>query len=113
MERILSVEQMRAADAFTIDKLGFSAKTLTERAGAAVAEEIIDRLKGGRVLVCIGKGNNGEDGRVIAKILGATHGFTVATVTVANGIFKLFDKKFDIIVDCIFGTGLNRAVEGK
>ena len=42
---------MRAADAFTIDKLGFSAKTLTERAGAAVAEEIIDRLKGGRVLV--------------------------------------------------------------
>ena len=24
-----------------------------------------------------------------------------------------FSKKFDIIVDCIFGTGLNRAVEGR
>lgn len=113
MERILSVEQMRAADAFTIEKLGFTAETLTERAGAAVAQEIIKRLKGGRVLVCVGKGNNGADGRVIAKILGATHGFSVVTITVGNGIFKLFDKKFDIIVDCIFGTGLNRDVDGK
>lgn len=113
MERILSVEQMRAADAFTIEKLGFTAETLTERAGVAVAQEIISRLKGGRVLVCIGKGNNGADGRVIAKILGATHGFSVVTMTVNNGIFKLFDKKFDIIVDCIFGTGLNREVSGK
>jgi len=104
---------MRAADAFTIEKLGFTEETLTERAGVAVAQEIISRLKGGRVLVCIGKGNNGADGRVIAKILGATHGFSVVTMTVNNGIFKLFDKKFDIIVDCIFGTGLNREVSGK
>lgn len=104
---------MRAADAYTIEKLGVSAETLTERAGVVVAEEIIKRLKGGRVLVCIGKGNNGADGRVIAKILGATHGFTVVTITVTNGIFKLFDKKFDIIVDCIFGTGLNRNIDGK
>lgn len=113
MQRILSVEQMRAADEFTIKKLGFTAETLTERAGAAVAQEIINRLKGGRVLVCTGKGNNGNDGRIIAKILAATHGFTVASITVSNGIFKLFDKKFDIIVDCIFGTGLNRPAEGK
>lgn len=113
MERILSVEQMRAADEFTIKKLGFTSETLTERAGAAGAQEIIKRLKGGRVLVCTGKGNNGNDGRVIAKILAATHGFTVASITVANGIFKLFDKKFDVIVDCIFGTGLNRPAEGK
>ncbi len=113
MERILSVAQMRAADEFTINNLGFSAETLTERAGAAVAQEIIKRLKGGRVLVCIGKGNNGADGKIIAKILGATHGFSVVTMTVSNGIFKLFDKKFDIIVDCIFGTGLNRNADGK
>ncbi len=113
MERILSVEQMRAADAFNIEKLGVTAEALTERAGEAVAREIVKRLKGGRVLVCLGKGNNGADGRVIAKILGATHGFSVVTMTVTNGIFKLFDKKFDIIVDCIFGTGLNREVDGK
>lgn len=113
MERILSVEQMRAADEYTIKGLGLSREILTERAAAAVADEIRKRLYGGRVLVCCGKGNNGEDGKIIARILSSLHGFTVATLNVYNGIFKLLDKKFDIVVDCIFGTGLNREVEGK
>ena len=113
MERILSVEQMRAADEYTIKGLGLSREILTERAAAAVADEIRKRLYGGRVLVCCGKGNNGEDGKIIARILSSLHGFTVATLNVYNGIFKLLDKKFDIIVDCIFGTGLNREVDGK
>ncbi len=113
MERVLSTEQMRLADNFTINQLGVPESVLVERAGTAVAEEIIQRFRGGRVLVCIGKGNNGADGRVIAEKLSKVHGFSVATLTVSNGIFKLFDKKFDIIVDCIFGTGLNRLVEGK
>ena len=103
MERILSVEQMRQADDYTINTLGFSRQELVNRAGAAVAEEIKKRFKGGRVLVCIGKGNNGADGRVVAEILSKTHGFTVASVSVFNGIFKLFDRKFDIIVDCVRG----------
>ncbi len=112
MERILTVEQMRAADEFTISSLGISGEILTERAAAAVADEIKKRLYGGRVLVCIGKGNNGEDGKIIAKLLSSAHGFSVATINVSNGIFKMFDKKYDIIVDCIFGTGLNREVYG-
>ncbi len=113
MERILSVAQMRAADEWTINKQGIPSEVLVARAGKAVAEEIIKRCRGGRVLVCIGKGNNGEDGKIIAQILAATHGFTVRTLNVYNGIFKVFDNKFDIIVDCIFGTGLNRDVDGK
>lgn len=113
MERILTVEQMRAADDYTVNTLGFSRQELVERAGACVANEIIKKLRGGRVLVCIGKGNNGEDGKVVAKILSAVHGFTVVTMSVANGIFKMFDKKFDVIVDCIFGTGLHGEVTGK
>lgn len=113
MERILSVQQMRSADEYTIKKLGFSQNDLIERAGKAVTDEILKRFKGGRVLVCMGKGNNGKDGRVVADILSKLHGFTVASISVSNGIFKLFDKSFDIIVDCIFGTGLNKNVEGK
>lgn len=113
MERILSVAQMRANEKYNIEKLGVPEKTLIERAGLAVADEIVKRLKGGRVLVCMGKGNNGADGSVIADILSRTHGFSVARINVSNGIFKMFDKKFDIIVDCIFGTGLNKEVEGK
>lgn len=104
---------MRNADDYTINVLGVPSEDLIERAGLAVASEIIKRLKGGRVLVCIGKGNNGEDGKVIASVLSKKHGFSVATINVSNGIFKMFDKKFDIIVDCIFGTGLNREVKGK
>ena len=113
MERILSVEQMKKADEFTINTLGISSEDLVVRAGTAVADEIYKRLKGGRVLVCIGKGNNGSDGRVVAEVLSKIHGFTVATLNVSNGIFKLLDKEYDIIVDCIFGTGLNKPVEGK
>jgi NAD(P)H-hydrate repair Nnr-like enzyme with NAD(P)H-hydrate epimerase domain len=40
MERILSVEQMRNADNFTINSLGVSEDELVERAGGAVANEI-------------------------------------------------------------------------
>ena len=110
MERILSVSQMRKADDFTINTLGFSSEELIERAGSAVASEITSRFRGGRVLVCIGKGNNGEDGKVVAKILSRIHGFSVSTLNVYNGFLRTLDKKYDIIVDCIFGTGLNKEV---
>lgn len=113
MERILSSLEMKKADEYTINDLGVPSEVLVQRAGEAVAKELINRFKGGRVLVCVGKGNNGADGKVVAEILAKTHGFSVAVLNVSNGIFKLFDKKFDIIVDCIFGIGLNREVEGK
>jgi len=113
MERVLTTEQMRSADRYTIDVLGVDENTLVQRAGDAVAQEIIKRFLGGRVLVCVGNGNNGADGRVVAEILCKTHGFSVSVLNVSTGMFKLFDKKYDIIVDCIFGTGLNRIVEGK
>ena len=113
MERILSVDQMRSADEYTINSLGVSKSVLVERAGSAVADEIKKRFRGGRVLVCIGKGNNGADGKIVADILNRTHGFSVTTFSISSGLFKVFDKKYDIIVDCIFGTGLNREVDGR
>ena len=113
MERILSVAEMRAADEYTINTLGVSSDILVERAGAAVAEEIARRFKGGRVLVCTGKGNNGKDGKVIAELLAKLHGFSVSTFSAEVGFFKIFEKKFDIIVDCLFGTGLNREITGR
>ncbi len=113
MERILTAEQMRSADKYTIDKLGVSQDELVFRAGTAVAEEITKRFYGGRVLVCIGDGNNGADGNVVAEILSKKHGFSVNKLKISSGIIKPFENKYDIIVDCVFGTGLNRKVEGK
>ncbi len=113
MERILSTAQMKRADRYTIDSLGVPEDVLIERAGKAVAAEIKKKFAGGRVLVCVGNGNNGADGRVVAEVLSKTHGFSVAVLNVSCGVYRLLDKKFDIIVDCIFGTGLNREVGGK
>ncbi|MBQ6922951.1 MAG: NAD(P)H-hydrate dehydratase [Clostridia bacterium] len=113
MERILTVAEMRAEEINTIASLGVPTSALIERAGTALAEEIRKRFKGGRVLVCIGRGNNGEDGKILAKILSGIHGFSVATFNAEVGFYKIFEKKFDIIVDCLFGTGLNREVTGR
>ena len=113
MERILTAEQMRSADKYTIEKLGVSESELVSRAGQALSDVIISRFRGGRVLVCVGNGNNGADGKVAAENLSKVHGFNVAILNVSSGPFQLFDKKYDIILDCIFGTGLNRNVEGK
>lgn len=104
---------MRAADEYTINTTGVSEEILIERAGSAVADEIIKHFKGGRVLVCTGKGKNGKDGKVIAAILSKHHGFSVSTFSAEVGFFKIFEKKFDIIVDCLFGTGLNREITGR
>lgn len=112
MQRILSAEQMRLADKYTIETLGVSQDELVLRAGTAVAEEIKSRFFGGRVLVCVGKGNNGKDGLVVADILSKTHGYNVTIFNAQNGLLKILDKKFDIIIDCIFGTGLNKTISG-
>ncbi len=113
MERVLTVAEMREAERYTESVLGLPESTLIERAGVALADEIIKRFAGGRVLVCVGRGNNGKDGKTLAKILSARHGFSVSVFNAETAFFKLFDKKFDIIVDCLFGTGLNREVTGR
>ncbi len=113
MERVLSVTQMRSADEFTIKRLGVDENELVYRAGKCVADEIIKRFRGGRVLVCIGKGNNGADGRIVAEILSKTHGFTVTTLLASHVTANVFERKFDIVVDCLFGTGLNREIDSK
>ena len=85
MERILSVAEMRAADKYTIEKLGIPERTLMARAGEAVAEEIKRRFKGGRILFVCGKGNNGGDGMIAAKLLRNVHGFSVFLLKLRGG----------------------------
>ena len=111
MERVLTVEQMREADRYSIETLKIEENELIERAGLAVAEEIFLRFKGGRVLVCLGKGNNGKDGKVVARHLRLRHGFSVKIFSIKEKNFNVFDNKFDVVVDCLFGTGLNRELK--
>ena len=111
MENILSVNQMKNADRYTIESLGISDGELIKRVGGAVADEIAKRFSNGNVLVCIGKGNNGEDGKVVAEKL-SEFGFTVTRFFAEDGDFTVFNKDYDIVVDALFGTGLNREVTG-
>src|SRR5712691_10963503 len=67
--KIVSVEQMRALEAAAFLG-GISPAALQERAGTAVAEEVLSLAKPGeRVAVLVGHGNNGRDGAVAADWL--------------------------------------------
>ena len=144
--KILSSEQLRACDQFTIEQ-GISSIDLMERAAGKVAAIIIDIIKPSEhvknlpefdvvysVCVYCGPGNNGGDGYLIARRLMAI-GFPVKAIRVGNealsadcltshdlfksagGLVEDFgshyvSQDFNVIVDAIFGTGLNRKLEG-
>jgi len=62
-------ETMRAVDRWAIDERGVASLDLMERAGDGVAR-VIERLApDGLVAVVCGKGNNGGDGLVVARLL--------------------------------------------
>ena len=69
LEPLPDAAQMRAADAWAIDELGIPSLDLMERAGAGLADLVAQRAPEGRVAVVCGKGNNGGDGLVVARIL--------------------------------------------
>ncbi|MGC8893906.1 MAG: NAD(P)H-hydrate dehydratase [candidate division WOR-3 bacterium] len=70
MRAVLSPEEMRGMDEFTIKKLGVPDAVLMESAGRgcfAGLTEIYGDMAGASVVVVAGKGNNGGDGFVIAR----------------------------------------------
>jgi ADP-dependent NAD(P)H-hydrate dehydratase / NAD(P)H-hydrate epimerase len=136
MRPLLTPDQMGRADAATIAS-GTPGEVLMDRAGRAVARAAI-RIAGGRygkraVIVC-GKGNNGGDGFVAARVLrseglgvrclfvgdrGAVEGAAahhLDELERAGGSVEEFDPvrlvRADVIVDALFGTGFRGAAEG-
>ncbi len=70
--RILTAQQMRELDRLTVERCGISYATLMETAGSRVIEAIIENygpVEGKHFAVFCGKGNNGGDGGVIARLL--------------------------------------------
>jgi len=62
-------EEMRAIDRWAIEERGVGSLDLMERAGAAVAHAVEQLVPDGPVAVVCGKGNNGGDGLVAARLL--------------------------------------------
>lgn len=122
--------QMRKFDEEEIAR-GTPVSVLMQRAGNALAEAVKNALSrlGQRdaVFVC-GGGNNGGDGFVAAEVLRRDN-FEVSVLCLAEHfseasvaakmayrgeIFQKIPRRvYSVTVDCLFGTGLSRPVEGK
>ncbi|WP_397362661.1 NAD(P)H-hydrate dehydratase [Olleya sp. R77988] len=137
--KIFSKEQIYEGDALTSKKQGITSTDLMERAGTQIFNWLHMRMQGAQVPIHVfcGIGNNGGDGLVVARHL-ITHGYNVKTYIV--NCSKTRSKDFlinydrikstskdwpillsdasefpaieerDIIVDAIFGIGLNRPI---
>jgi NAD(P)H-hydrate epimerase len=69
LEPLLDAEQMRATDQWAIETRGTPSLELMERAGEGLADTVARHAPAGRVAVVCGKGNNGGDGLVAARLL--------------------------------------------
>src|SRR4030081_1903329 len=82
LEPLPDAERMRATDAWGVEEQGVPSLDLMERAGAGLARLTADLTPEGAVAVVCGKGNNGGDGLVAARLLREA-GDQVAVVFVA------------------------------
>ncbi len=102
---VLTRDEMRAADAAALATV--SHETLVDRAGTAAGHAAL-RLLGGaygrRVVVVVGKGSNGADGRVAASFL-ARRGARVRVVEAAAAGAGVTLPPCDLVVDGAYGTG--------
>ena len=70
--KILNAAEMQRIDRLTSDRYGVPSLTLMENAGRAVTNFLTERyapLEGQRIVILCGRGNNGGDGLVTARLL--------------------------------------------
>ncbi len=139
--KLSTAEQMRKMDSMAVEK-GIQDIVLMENAALKSFNEVAKRMdvRGKRVVVFCGAGNNGGDGLAIARHLHNAHanvhvyllvdpiklkgspkanyeilqnmGVPVGVVRVRDDFNTVIVDHADIIVDAVFGTGLTREVSG-
>ncbi len=129
---LLTPVEMQEADQLALGNFKVRPLALMENAGRAVVAQIVLRYPKGPVAVLCGPGNNGGDGFVVARLLAAKKWpvrvfLTVETATLQGDAaamcakwkgqvhaFAALGRSFEkrarptLIVDAIFGAGLNR-----
>ena len=110
--KVLTAGQMREVDRLTIER-GTPEKALMENAGRA-AVNAIERefapLSRQRVMVYCGKGNNGGDGWVVARLL-RDRVAALQVISVDAPEAARIDSP-TLVVDALLGTGLKGPVKG-
>ena len=82
--KILTAAEMREADRLTVERFGVASLDLMEHAGSAVARFVLAEFpERRRITVLCGKGNNGGDGFVAARVL-ADAGRAVSVLLLGN-----------------------------
>ncbi|QEC66067.1 NAD(P)H-hydrate dehydratase [Panacibacter ginsenosidivorans] len=137
--KLLSPQQIHEWDAYTIEHEPIASIDLMERAARRCTDFIIEHnFKHQQILIFCGKGNNGGDGLAIARQLieaglspvvyilefGAKgtddfqtnlhklHQLTTAIHFIqAAEFFPVIDKHKDLVIDALFGSGLNRPLQ--
>lgn len=126
--QLVTAAEMQKIDNYTVETIGMPQDVLIERAAMAVLEVIgAGHFNLEHILVLAGLGNNGADGVAIARLLYA-QGFNVSLQFVGNvarakdtvqrqlaiiekhGLIRAEKSDFNqatLIIDAIFGTGLN------
>lgn len=138
MIKILSSDQIKAWDAYTIREEPIASIDLMERACQAFVTWFVERFDASnKIGIVCGTGNNGGDGLGIARLLNDWN-YPVKVWIVRGSVMESTDfsanlKKLDsrisvseitrdadcelfadrtILIDAIFGSGLNRTLEG-
>ncbi len=111
--RLATREEIYSLDKAAAEDYGLSSSVLIEKAGSALArafEKIFQQEAWSRSLrigLWCGTGNNGADGRVMAYLL-REKGYKAEVLL--GTAWRVAD--YDIVVDALFGVGLNRPIEG-
>ena len=69
LEPLPDAAEQRSLDQWAIGQLGIPGVELMERAGSGLADLVIETVRTGPIAVVCGKGNNGGDGFVAARLL--------------------------------------------
>lgn len=135
MKFFATAEQMRRVDEYCINELGIPSICLMEMAAKSVYDEINLRFsKDKTILIVCGTGNNAADGLALGRLLNS-NGYNVSVYLnritskskefnlqlniIKNLGIKIIDDvlitfitgDYDIIVDALFGTGLNSDIK--
>ena len=135
--KIFEAVTIRDLDAYTITQEPISSIDLMERASRAVVNKLLDELTAAsNVAIFCGAGNNGGDGLAVARIL-KEHGIVSKVWVLSsekysqncklnldrwradNEVIELVEDsvlpdlaQFDVFIDALFGSGLNRPIKG-
>ena len=133
-EYILTKDEIKRYEDNAMNVLGLKQEVLMERAAVAILNYILEQFpnKNRNIIVVCGMGNNGADGIATARLL-KEYGYNsfiylCGDRTRCSDVLKSqlkaasyynipvkdnLNDEYDIIIDAIFGFGLNRPIEGE